>query len=255
MKSIFIFIIILQSLYSVLCLNCSDVTQSNGFAIFNKRDSNGNLSHLIYDKNGKEWQFFLTDSNGTIEISGFDNESTTYDNRMNNRFGNYMQNYPERISLMCYNEINSSSIVCDYTINGDEQFDMSMHSPINNPLILKAYPGYQSYKFGGLFVMYNRNNKSDRYFFETKRVENDEILFSFEIEWKDKRSDSKEWNSSVDIIRQMDDKLFARIDSILDYEGFNTGLTGHMVWFNIRDKYFYCFQPFGKRLSEQVFTS
>ena len=34
-------LIILQSLSSVLCLNCSDVRQSNGFGIFMKRDPNG----------------------------------------------------------------------------------------------------------------------------------------------------------------------------------------------------------------------
>ena len=112
-----VFIVLLQKLSSILCLNCSDVRQNNSFGILTKRDSNGSLSHWIYDKNGSEWEIFLTERDGMIEIDGFDDKSVSYDKRMINRFGNYIQEKDEltgevknKVSLICYNQINNSSI-------------------------------------------------------------------------------------------------------------------------------------------------
>ena len=85
---ILILLFILQSLSSVLCLNCSDVRQSNGFGIYLWRHPNGGRIHWIYDKNGREWKFNLTEKNGQMDIERFD-ESFEYRRREVYRFSNY----------------------------------------------------------------------------------------------------------------------------------------------------------------------
>ena len=147
-ESNLVFIIILQSLSSIQCLNCSDVRQSKGFGILTKSYSNGSLSHWIYDKNGREWEFFLAERNGQIDIDGFHNKSASYDKRMNNRFGNYIEEkdrltgeVKERVSLICYNLIHNFTIVCNIITNDNKSFVVSKYLPIGNPLIVKAIPG------------------------------------------------------------------------------------------------------------------
>ena len=253
MNSILLFIIILQSLSSIVCLECSDVRQSKGFGIFTKRDSNGSISHWIYDKNGKEWQFFLTERNGTINIDGFDDKSVSYDKRMINRFGNYLQEkdrttgeVKKKVSLICYNQINNSSIFCNITTNDNKSFVVSKFLQIDNPLIVKYIPG--SHRLSNslmTYTMYNRNNKRDKLMLEMRRNESAMLDFTIVIDTT--------FGSDWKFITEMNDTLFGQIDSILDYEVNNKEQNGWMLWFNIDDRHYYCFQTFRAHLSEQVF--
>ena len=250
MNSILVFIVLLQSLSSILCLNCSNVRQNKRFGILTKRDSNGSLSHWIYDKKGREWEFSLIERNEMIDIDGFDDKNTSYDKRMINRFGNYIQEKDElagevknKVSLICYDQINNSSIFCNITTNDNKSFVVSKYLPINNPLIVKDIPGsgYSSNVFMR-YTLYNRNNKSDKFTLEMKR--NESVGVDFTIV----RSLKSNW----EFITEMNDTLFGRIDSILDYEVNNKRQSGWMLWFNIDDRHYYCFQTFTKSLSEQV---
>ena len=151
--------------------------QSKGFGIITKRDSNGGHSHWIYNKNGREWEIYLNETERQMFINGFDKTNVFYDKQMVNRFGNYIQrlNSIERISQMCYYEINNSSIVCNYTLNDNKSFAISKYLPINNPLIFKEYPELDNYYT--VFMAYNWKSKSDRYSIEMRSSLSDEMGF------------------------------------------------------------------------------
>ena len=185
---------------------------------------------------------YLNETEVQMFINGFDKTNVLSDKQMVNRFGNYMQrlNSIERISQMCYYEINNSSIVCNYTLNDNKSFAISKYLPINNPLIFKEYRELDNYYT--VFMAYNRKSKGDRYSIEMRSSLSDEMGFDI-VKHKEEMLDSR-------FIRAMNDTLFGRIDSILDYRN---NKIGWMLWFNIGDRYYYCFQPYGKPLSEQVF--
>ena len=79
-------------------------------------------------------------------------------------------------------------------------------------------------------MAYNRKSKGDRYSIEMRSSLSDEMGFDIVIH-KEEMLDSR-------FIRAMNDTLFGRIDSILDYRN---NKSGWMLWFNIGDRY--CFQP------------
>ena len=84
-------LIILQSVSSGLCLNCSDVMPSKGFGVYVWREPNGTRSYWIYDKNKSEWELYLNESNGQIDIERISDERR-YDNRKGMiRFSNFVQ--------------------------------------------------------------------------------------------------------------------------------------------------------------------
>ena len=94
-------------------------------------------------------------------------------------------------------------------------------------------------------MAYNRHNKSDRVRLRMIWFEGTNRVFSLRIE--------RNQIEDIQFIKEMNDSLFSQIDSMVDYNwDHERGLTGHMLWFNIDNKYYYCFQPEGKPLSEQV---
>ena len=111
---------------------------------------------------------------------------------------------------------------------------------VKNPLIFKIYPKQNDLPLASHWMAYNRHNKSDKFILELQHIE------SFDYEIYRKRKDLPD----IAFIRQMNDSLFSQIDSMIDYNW--EGMTGHMLWFNIDHKYYYCFQPEGQSLSEQV---
>ena len=248
-----IFLFILQSLSSVLCLNCSDVRQSNDFGIYVRREPNGSQINWIFDKNSKQWKFNLTEKNGQMEINGFDDKTYNYSKTVTNQFSNYieLEQLKQSVSYNCYIYMNSNisgqpiGIVCGVRVNGGKHFALGVRLETNNPLAFKAYPKNNIYSSPQVMV-YNRHNKSDRVILEMLPIEPQKTNYSLYIR-KDNLPD-------IPFIRDMNDSLFGQIDSIIDYNwDHKRGLTGHMLWFNIDHKHYYCFQPEGKPLSEQVF--
>ena len=240
-----VLLILLQSMSSVLCLNCSNVRQSNGFGIYVRRDLNGGRSYWIYDRNGKEWEMYLKETDEQIDIDGFQGNSVAYDKQMVNRFGNYMHNYLkgqriviDRVSYICYNPINSSLIVCNFTKFKNKPISITKDVKIKDPLIFKTFPKAIEPRDNHLMA-YNRHNKLDRLRIRMTNDPDIEVLIE------------KLRLTDIAFIRDMNDTLFGQIDSIIDYHS-ERGLTGHMLWFNIKDKHYYCFQPEGKPLSKQV---
>ena len=139
-------IIILQSLSSVLCLNCSDVKQSNGFGIYVKRDLNGGRSYWVYDRNGNEWQFYLKEINGQMEIDNFDLEVHHYDGNMTIRFGNYAQfrsdSYYFDVLYNCHINTNSNVIYCNIEVKESTTRSSQTQGilKLKDPVIFKTYP-------------------------------------------------------------------------------------------------------------------
>ena len=244
MNQILLFISLSLSLSSVLCIDCSDVEQSKEFGVYLRRDANGGRSYWVYDKNGREWQFFLNKVNRQMKIERFDDKSVSYDKRMVNRFSNYMNQNGERVLQMCYIGINRSSIVYNLTVNDNKPFNLTAELDIENPLIFKGYPSSDDYFVGHLLLAYNRNNKSQRVMIGLNRIEDNKGNYILKIE-DDK---SLEWK----FVTQMNETLFSKIDSIIEYHSVR-GLTGYMLWFNVKDRHYYCFQLDGQSLSEQVF--
>ena len=157
MNPILFFICILQCLSSILCLNCSNVRQTSGFGVYVKRDLNGGRSYWIYDKNGSEWEFFLTESNGQMEIKDFSNTTNSYDKRWAIRFGNNIEQLNDRVSQMCYND---SKIEC--YLRWNHKTEKSWVSlDMRNPLIFKTFPKSDNIE-GNQYMVYDRHNKSDR---------------------------------------------------------------------------------------------
>ena len=94
-------------------------------------------------------------------------------------------------------------------------------------------------------MAYNREDKSDRV--RLRMIEYDVIIET------DGVLVERDQIEDIRFIREMNDSLFSQIDSMVDFNwDHKRGLTGHMLWFNIDHKYYYCFQPEGQPLSEQV---
>ena len=212
-------------------------------------------SYWIYDKNGTEWEFSLTESNGHMEIKEFSDTTNSYDKRWAIRFGNYIEEYNtlgqigDRVSQMCYIEINSCKIVCYLTMN-DKTNETWVRLCITNPLIFKTFPKSDDVK-GNQYMVYDLHNKSDRLRLKMTRkldrpVITGQILYFVNI-FVEKLS-----LPDIPFIRDMNDSLFKQIDSMIDYHT-ESGLSGHMLWFNIKDRHYYCFQPEGQQISDQVF--
>ena len=151
------------------------------------------------------------------------------------------------VSYNCHNYIsnNSEVIYCDIT-----QMEEHNSQPIqrildqklgySNRLIFKTYPKQNDIELGRHWMAYNRHDKSNRFKLGMPNIGS----FNFNIYIE--RNDLPD----IAFIRQMNDSLFSQIDSMIDYHW--KGLTGHMLWFNIDHKHYYCFQSEGNPLSEQV---
>ena len=251
-----ILLFILQSLSSVLCLNCSDVRQSNGFGIYVWRYSNGGRYYYIYDKNGKHWKFNLTEKNGEMEIERFD-ESFEYTREKVKRFSNYFNHgrlvgNEYSLAYNCKIKIDTNRIICHTQITAilKQKYVVSgVDLKVKNPVVFKTFPKINSGYNGRQMMVYNRHNKSDRIRLQMLKLEystSDNEYYGIET-----KNDHLE---DIQFIEDMDDTLFSQLDSTLDYNlDHKRGLSGHMLWFNIKDKHYYCFQPEGKTLSEEVF--
>ena len=139
-------LIILQSLSSVLCLNCSYVKESNGMGVYVRRDRNGGQSYWIYDRNGSEWQFHLEEKNGQMGIKEFEDEIFSYDRNIINRFSNYViyKTLGPGSTYNCHvTSFNRSWIECsvDYGDMSSWYFRKErLKLDFENPLIFKTYP-------------------------------------------------------------------------------------------------------------------
>ena len=233
-----ILLFILQSLSAVLCLNCSDVRKSKGFGIYTRRKPNGERSNWIYDKNGREWKFNLKEKNGEMVIESIGKESLDYGLRVENRFSNYFEYGKLSVAYNCYIPINSHRIVCDFvsTLNDKREISTTdVDLDIENPVVFKTYPKSVQDYYGRQMMAYNKHNKSERVGLEMLEIGSRSMVYNIVIR-KDNLPD-------LEFIEDMNYSLFRQIDSMLDYNwDYERGLTGHMLWFNINYKYYYCFQ-------------
>ena len=119
--------IVLQSLSSVLCLNCSVVRQSNGLGVYVKRNWSHGRSYWLYDRNGSEWRFYLEETNGQIEMN-FNDQTFIYDPRIVNRFSNYFDYKDFYCIYDCAMNTNSTQIVCriEYILLGWRQWEETL---------------------------------------------------------------------------------------------------------------------------------
>ena len=123
------------------------------------------------------------------------------------------------------------------------RFQTTKKLGFSNPLVFKTYPMHNDIPLGNQWIAYKRHKKSERV-----RI----VISEIQTETKNLYIERNDF-PDIAFIRQMNDSLFSQIDSIIDYNlDHKRGLSGHMLWFNIDHKYYYCFQPEGQPLSEQV---
>ena len=146
----------------------------------------------------------------------------------------------------------SSQIECDieyYSYSEWVRTKKTVQFDIDYPLVFKTYPKENNGLKARYLMAYNRHNKSGRVRLRMMFTTDD----AFKLSSRNygifvERSKIED----IPFIRDMNDRLFSQIDSTLDYNwDHKKGLTGHMLWFNIDHKYYYCFQPEGQPLSEQ----
>ena len=254
MLTILLFII-LQSLSSVQSLNCSDVRQSNGFGLYVRREPNGSRSYWIHNKKGSEWELYLNETNGLIDIERISNESG-HDRSVTIGFSNFVRfkhssttdNHRKHwffVSHNCLKYAKSDLINCDVTQteeHSNELLRSKVHQRLmyDNLLIFKTYPILNDTPLANHWMAYNRYEKNRRFQLGLYNIES----FDYDLYTERKRL------PDIAFIRQMNDSLFSQIESMLDYN--LRGMTGHMLWLNIDHKHYYCFQPEGQSLSEQV---
>ena len=246
-------LIILQSLSSGLCLNCPEVKKRNNLGVYVRREPNGTRSYLIIDRMGKEWKLYLNKTNGQIDI-----ESVSEESQRNFHYGRkllftnfvYFQHsdYYNNMSHDCRIIINTYVIECFVTQEQENSNELTLFQSrkklgFSNPLVFKTYPMHNDIPLGNQWIAYKRYNKSERVRIVISEIQDlDNNLY---IKQKDL--------TDIAFIRQMNDSLFSQIDPIIDYNlDHKRGLSGHMLWFNIDHKYYYCFQPEGQPLSEKV---
>ena len=225
-----ILLFILQSLSSILCLSCFDVRQSKGFGIFVKREPNGVRSYWIYDRNGTQWEFNLTENNGEMEVEKFGNKSYEDSTRVVNRFSNFFQFGQISLAYNCFIPIDSHRIECNVEVTTkvykEEHSKTGVELNIENPLIFKTYPRFVKDFNGKQLMAYNKNNKSDKVRLEMFEIGSDSFKYNINI-----REDNL---PNITFVSEMNDILFSQIDSMLDYNrDHRRGLSGHMLWFNI----------------------
>ena len=247
--NVILLLIILRSLSSVLCLNCSDVRQSNELGVYVRRDRNGGRSYWVYDRNGSEWRFYLEERDGQMDINRFDDNIFSDDRRIVKRFSNYLAYGGNYAIYNCANNITSAInlIVCrvDYWNGIWRQKEETFSLDIEYSLVFKTYPKANWDLEATYLMAYNRHNKSDRIRLRMFVFDGTVVNYGVYVE-KDQIED-------IRFIKEMNDSLFSQIDSMVDYNwDHKRGLSGHMVWFNIDHKYYYCFQPEGQPLAEQV---
>ena len=137
-----ILLLILQSLSSVFCLNCSYVRESNGMGVYVRRDKNGGHSYWVYDRDGSEWRFYLEERDGQMDINRFDDNIFSYDRRIVNRFSNYFRQKGIYGVYNCEMYTNSTRIVCrvDYWAHEWRQREETFSLDIKYSLVFKTYP-------------------------------------------------------------------------------------------------------------------
>ena len=146
-------------------------------------------------------------------------------------------------SVNCFIPIDSHLIECTVVEADGNSSTIGVALNIDYPLVFKIYPKLDDGYYGLQVMIYNRHNKTDKYRLIMAIKREQSVNYTIELE---------EYHSSdIEFIRDMNDSLFGQIDSIIDYHT-ESGLSGHMLWFNIKDKHYYCFQPEEQPLSEQV---
>ena len=228
-----------------------------------RREPNGSRSYWIHNKKGSEWELYLNESNGQIDIERISDEIHHYNQNVTVRFSNFVQfqhsssidHHWTHLFFVSYNchiyivFINREVIYCDITQTEEHNSQLIRPKigrgnsfPFENPLIFKIYPMQNDLPLASHWMAYNRHDKSDRFRFRFEL----QLIESFDYELYKDRNDLPD----IAFIRQMNDSLFSQIDSMIDYHW--KRLTGHMIWFNIDHKHYYCFQSEGQPLSEEV---
>lgn len=239
------YLAIVFCLKSVLCFDCQVLNRTKGFRISVHFDSNGLSAYRLWDKNGSEWPVVLKEINGQIGVE-FGEQSSPYDPQMTNRFGLNCESH----SINCeFRGQNRSYQTIGCVCGADVPKSFELYYFFDDPIFLKPRPDTEG-RTHCYFVGLNRNDKSES--FEIPGLDTYCQTNRPSIPLSLKRGSK----TPLKFLNQMPEQLFKQIDSIVEYNlrdrSYVDRMSGHLLWFDIDGRNYYCTQPKDKDLSSDV---
>ena len=243
-KILFIFFIYCLSLTS--CEDWCEVIAPNktykGLGIYRQYKELDSGQYWMYNKQGLQWKVdFTLDASGHSNITMVNSSIRRLTNRVNMFFGLYYE-----ISDNRYYSINCRKIdgltYCQYLYPGPDgsptSYNLTHDNQLNSDFVyLKLYPSQTQDNY---LIAINKNNRQNR---TRVKLEPPDIQYS----------DCSNICPSIPMVDQMKASLFARIDSIADYNIRQSDKSGHILVFDINGQPFYCIQPENQSLSKEVY--
>ena len=257
------FLCICFCISSVDCINCSNVIidgQFYGLSIYNRFEPYFATDSLTYiqenymdNKQGHYWKFEVSVNDNLEPTLNMTGNALPLDVEVEKRFGIiYEPDEANKVILVnCHlmKESNSSDLGCNYKVyvlrirhanrDAENKFNFTRNSVILQPFpSLVGIPSEVHYPNNSYVMAINRDNKAKR------------IRIFLTSDYKIRTEICDQQCPKIPFIDQMDDQLFRGFDSAVQY--LKDSLSGHLLLFNINDRPFYCFQPKGQPLSQQV---
>ena len=214
-----------------------------GLGIYRQYKELDSGQYWMYNKQGLKWKV-----NFTVDASGHSNIIMEYssivnvNDQINQGFGIYYETPGLYYYINC--EIIDKYVNCSYMYNINttntrivtDQFNSS--NQLNSDFkYLKPYP---SQTHDNYLTAINKNNIEVR---RSVRLEPGVLQYS----------NCSNICPSIPMVDQMNASLFARIDSIADYNIKQSDKSGHILVFDINGQPFYCIQPENQSLSKEVY--
>ena len=241
-------ILIIIFMYCLSLTSCQDwceVIAPNktyrGLGIYREYKELDSEQYWMYNKQGSVWKVnFTLDANGHSNITMVNSSIKSFTDRISQLFGIYYETPEHRYySINC--AIFHKYVICTYLYpapNGSQITDDLTHAnQLNSDFVyLKPYP---SQRHDNYLIAINKNARQNR---TIVRLQPRHIQYS----------DCSNICPSIPMVDEMNASLFARIDSIADYNIKQSDKSGHILLFDINGQPFYCIQPENQSLSEEV---
>ena len=130
-------------------------------------------------------------------------------------------------------------IKCNKTFNQSLNFS-------HNSVFLRPIPGLNKYLDASYLLVVDKDNRTER----MKILFTSECELQFEICQPINFAQCPAMQFIEGFPPFMSDQLFSRIDSVVEYR--NGSIYGHLLFFTINNRPFYCLQPESQPLSQQV---
>ena len=209
-----------------------------GLSIYNRYDSSGLRQNWMRNKEGSMWKVnFTFDQNGPLDFIMDDTIETFLKRNVIQMFSISYKRQDIYYNMNC--EMYSNRLECVYhNLKEDKDYYNQILANKLNPNFLYVKP-YPSQRHDSSLIEISKKDRNSRAIvrLEPTRIE---YMVCNDICY------------SIPLVERMNSSLFARIDSIVDYEDKANNRFGHILLFNINGRPYYCTQPENQSLSEEV---